>query len=343
MGRGLRWLGWLLAAAGALALVAGWWIDRWAGQPRAGSGETVLVDLHGIADLDAAAERLAAAGVIDDAARFAWWARHLGPGGLGLRPVELALADDLSPAAVLAALQRAPAARHPLRIAPGARLDEVAARFEAAGLAEAEALLARARDAALLQRLGIAADSLEGYLPAGEHRFARRTPLDAMLARLVAAGRAARPADWRRRARRWRMSEHELVTLASLIEAESRAPAQLRPIAGVLRNRLRFDWKLASDASARHAAWLATGAAPAQLGPAELAREHPYNTHIHKGLPPGPIGAPSPAALAAALRPERHQAMFHGFDADGRLWLCADWVCARRMRSGQRGAAADGP
>ncbi len=336
MGRGLRWLGWLLAAAGAVALAAGWWIDRWAGRPRAGSGRAVLVDLHGAADLDAAAERLAAAGVIDDDALFTWWARHLGPDGLELRPIELALADDLAPAAVLAALQRAPPARHPLRIAPGARLDEVAARFDAAGLAEAEALLARARDAELLQRFGVAADSLEGYLPAGSHRFARRTPVDEILARLVAAGRAARPEDWRRRARRWRMSEHELVTLASLIEAESREPAQLRPIAGVLRNRLRFDWTLASDASARYAAYVATGAAPAALGPADLAREHAYNTHIHKGLPPGPIGAPSPAALAAALRPERHQAMYHRFDADGRLRLCPDLVCSRR------GAEPDG-
>ena len=92
-------------------------------------------------------------------------------------------------------------------------------------------------------------------------------------------------------------------TLASLVEAET-ASADERPlIAGVFTNRLRRGMLLQCDptvvyALRRHGVW------EGRLTRAHWRFSDPFNTYVHSGLPPGPIGSPGRAALRAALEPE---------------------------------------
>ncbi len=98
---------------------------------------------------------------------------------------------------------------------------------------------------------------------------------------------------------------HELMTIASLIEAEGRGD-DMPKISRVIYNRLDVpndsdtNGLLQIDASVAYGLGERLGVA---LTEEQLATDTPYNTRIHAGLPPGPIDSPGDAAIAAAANP----------------------------------------
>jgi UPF0755 protein len=98
----------------------------------------------------------------------------------------------------------------------------------------------------------------------------------------------------------------DAVTMGSIIERESKA-ADERPImAGVFYNRLDKDMKLESCATIQYI----LGEPKEFLTYDDLAIESPYNTYLHKGLPPGPICNPRMASIEAALYPDENSYVF---------------------------------
>ena len=103
------------------------------------------------------------------------------------------------------------------------------------------------------------------------------------------------------------LSDHQLVTLASLVEKEMRLPREGPTIAGVFHNRLERRMRLQTDPTLTYH--------PSRVGSAPKAAdkrngENPYNTYRIKGLPPGPICSPGRVALESVLRPERHPYLY---------------------------------
>jgi UPF0755 protein len=95
----------------------------------------------------------------------------------------------------------------------------------------------------------------------------------------------------------------EIVTLASLVEAETSLAEERPLIAGVFANRLRRGLLLQCDptvvyALKRRNEWRG------RLLRIDWEVDDPYNTYRHPGLPPGPINSPGRAALAAAINPQ---------------------------------------
>jgi uncharacterized YceG family protein len=84
-----------------------------------------------------------------------------------------------------------------------------------------------------------------------------------------------------------------------MIEREAMLDSERRLISAVIYNRLREGIPLGIDATVR----FATGNLSEPLTESELATDSPYNTRLHAGLPPGPIGNPGLASLEAAARP----------------------------------------
>ena len=105
---------------------------------------------------------------------------------------------------------------------------------------------------------------------------------------------------------------HDIVTLASIVEAETPLDAEKPKVAAVYLNRLRRGMPLEADPTIAYM----LGKTGERILFADLQAPSAYNTYRNRGLPPGPIGNPGAVALEAALRPEpEFDALY--FVADG--------------------------
>lgn len=149
--------------------------------------------------------------------------------------------------------------------------------------------------------------SLEGYLFPKTYGIPKsadeRWAVDKMLAqfRKETAG-----LDWRA-ARSRKLSVHDVVTVASLIEREARVPSERPTIAAVIYNRLRRKIALRIDATVQYGLpeW------KDRLSYDDLRVDTPYNTYLHVGLPPGPIANPGLDSIKAALNPARVDYLYY--------------------------------
>jgi UPF0755 protein len=93
--------------------------------------------------------------------------------------------------------------------------------------------------------------------------------------------------------------EHDVLTLAALVQREGRSASDFAKMARVFINRIDAGMHLQSDATVSYGANSATVATTAE----QRADDNPWNTYLHAGLPAGPISAPGSAAISAALNP----------------------------------------
>ena len=104
------------------------------------------------------------------------------------------------------------------------------------------------------------------------------------------------------------MSLDEVITLASLIQAESSRAMDMMYISAVFHNRLASEDEgfhyLASDASINYIRQMNGLDSHMVLTSDEINLDNPYNTYVYPGLPPGPICMPGLDAIQAALYPE---------------------------------------
>lgn len=99
----------------------------------------------------------------------------------------------------------------------------------------------------------------------------------------------------------------EAYTLASIVHSESLARSEQARIAGLYLNRLEQGIKLQSDPTAVFAT-RAFGVNRVLYEHIEY--DHPYNTYINYGLPPGPITMPEISAIEAVIDPEDHEYVY---------------------------------
>lgn len=119
---------------------------------------------------------------------------------------------------------------------------------------------------------------------------------------------------------------NEGLTIASILERETSDPEEMRIISGVIWNRMFAGMKLQMDSTLQYAkAAKTTGKSGwwPQVYPKDKYIESPYNTYENVGLPPGPISAPSTAAVLAALNPKKTSCLFYFHDDDSTIH-CSD-------------------
>jgi UPF0755 protein len=147
----------------------------------------------------------------------------------------------------------------------------------------------------------------EGYLfPATYQIRPNATPSDILTMMVDRHEQAARALELKAGAQRLGMTPHEVMTVASLIQAEARFDKDFAKVGRVIYNRLEEPMALQFDSTVHYAV-----GRDGKVGTSDDDRDidSPYNTYKHTGLPPGPIMAPGEKAMRAALNP-----------ADGR-WL----------------------
>jgi UPF0755 protein len=145
------------------------------------------------------------------------------------------------------------------------------------------------------------ARNLEGFLFPDTYEVKSGTPV-ANLVQLQLQ-------DFRRRiksvnmkyARSKNLTTYDVLIIASMIEREAQVARERPLIAAVIYNRLHRGMPLGIDATTR----FAVGNYTSPLTESQLNSPSPYNTRLHAGLPPGPIGNPGLASIDAAAHPAR--------------------------------------
>lgn len=148
----------------------------------------------------------------------------------------------------------------------------------------------------------------EGYLFPATYEFGPDAQPADMLRTMVARWeQAAADVDLVAKAEALGYTPHEMMTIASLVEAEGRGDYTPK-IARVIYNRLEIDPNPANgllqiDAAVNYALGR-PGIVVLTEDEIDSVADSPYNTYEQPGLPPGPIEAPGQAAMEAALNPE---------------------------------------
>lgn len=203
--------------------------------------------------------------------------------------------------AILSTLTSGRVLTDPVTIPEGFTLDLIARRLGEVTGRDADSLAAALREEGRAAALDVPGPGLEGYLFPDTYHFAPGSGLDAVLKAMADQYRAFWTPERRRTLDRLEMSERQVVTLASIVQAEARKVEEMPVISSVYHNRLRLGYPLQADPTVLYA----LGGPRERLLYAAMdsVADHPYNTYTHPGLPPGPIGSPGAAALDAALEP----------------------------------------
>ncbi|MCX7656930.1 MAG: endolytic transglycosylase MltG, partial [Treponemataceae bacterium] len=196
-------------------------------------------------------------------------------------------------------------------IPEGLTLSKVAAILEQEGICRSTDFLKVTTDPQLLQDFQIPARSFEGYVFPDTYYFPWRYPAVSVLKMMVHTffKRFSELATNQRDLSPERI--HQMVTLASIVEREYRLPEEAPRIAGVFYNRLQRGMALQSCATVEYVITeILHKPHPRVLYYQDLEIQNPYNTYLHRGLPPGPIANPGVVALKAVLYPEKTEYLY---------------------------------
>jgi UPF0755 protein len=177
----------------------------------------------------------------------------------------------------------------------------------------AESVQAAVRDTALLARLDIPNPTLEGYVFPDTYAFPVGTTARQAVREMVYSFERRWKPDWDSSLVDLKINRNDLVTMASIVEREARLPEERPVIAAVYYNRLRKGMLLQADPTIQYALGHHVG----RVLYKDLAVASPYNTYIHKGLPPGPVASPGAASLAAAANPANVPYLYFVASPDG--------------------------
>ena len=322
----MRKIVWLFLIAFACA---GWlaWVLL---TPVAPNGQTFVMLRPGYSTRRIAYE-LKAAGVIRSEEAFILWRyiRHR----RSLKAGEYLFDKPASIIDVQKRLRRGDVYFHTVVVPEGFTMFDIARAIEAAGLGPAADFLKVAQsDTALTSDLAPGATSLEGYLFPETYEFSRMQTMQEMAGAMVKQFRlvarqigliqtqmpAPGAADVPKSALPIVVETQvaRTVIMASIIEKETAVPEERPLVASVYYNRLERRIALDADPSIIYAELLA-GTYTGALHHDDMRFNSPYNTYIHAGLPPGPIGNPGKSALEAAMQPAQSDYYYFVADAAG--------------------------
>ena len=110
-------------------------------------------------------------------------------------------------------------------------------------------------------------------------------------------------------------SLQEIITMASIVQGEAYDLNDMKKIAGVLWKRLEIDMPLQVDVTFRYI----NGKGTFDLSKEDLKNDSPYNTYVHKGLPPTPISNPGLDAIVASIEYESSDYLYFLADNSGTI------------------------
>jgi len=167
-------------------------------------------------------------------------------------------------------------------------------------------------DVSEIRDLDPAAENLEGYLFPATYSFPAGTKASMIVNSMARRFRQTWTPERDAKARALNMSPRQIVIIASLIETEAKLKEERPLIASVIYNRLNKKVALGIDSTIVYASKLAgKWRNDGRVYLSDVNRNSPYNTRLHGGLPPGPVGNPGEASIDAALNPAQTDYLYY--------------------------------
>lgn len=268
---------------------------------------------------------LAKEGIISNAEKFQIYTHIIQESG-NLQAGTFLLSPAWTPQQILDELIHGDVILHKMTIREGLPWWTVAKLLEEKGFCKEEDFINIIHDKEFLAEFGIPFPNAEGFLYPDTYLLQKPSVITEESARKVASRLIN--TFWQKTQALWDSPEFngkrpspermkEIVIMASIVERETRIEQERPKVAGVYYNRLKINMILQADPT------IIYGLGKKFKGP--LLRKHlqdernPYNTYKRMGLPPGPICSPSLSAIAATLKPAKHDYYYfvaHGIEAN---------------------------
>ena len=292
------------------ALAAGCFVLAACGQKPYGLSTRVIIP-RGSTFADAA-DSLSKANLVGWRKMFRVYARVTG-GDRNIKPGTYLLKHGTPWKDIIGALHGGHGLVNTITVPEGYTISQIAPLLAKTLRVPVESVQTAMRDTSLLARLDIPNPTLEGYLFPDTYAFPLGTTASQAVREMVYDFERRWKPDWDAKAADLKINRNDLVTMASIVEREARVPEERPVIAAVYYNRLRKGMLLQADPTVQYALGHHVG----RVLYKDLAVASPYNTYIHKGLPPGPVASPGVASLAAAANPANVPYLYFVASRDG--------------------------
>ena len=262
--------------------------------------------------LSAATDTLFAYHVINSPGAFRFFARVFGKADQ-IKAGVYELAPNQSAFQVLRVVSTGREALRRLVVPEGLTAAEVAGYVSQQLGVPAADFIAATRDPRQIVRVRANAGTLEGYLYPSTYLVRYGVTAPEIVEQMVGEFEAHWRPEWNPRLDSLKLSRHQVVTLASIIEGEVRYAPDRPFVSSVYHNRLRRGMRLQADPTVIYAIGHRR-----RLYEKDYRFPSRYNTYLIDGLPPGPIGQPSAESVQAALYPAETNFLFFVAQSDGK-------------------------
>lgn len=258
-------------------------------------------------------DKLAAEGIISNSTAMKNYIRFFADGSK-LKAGEYQFDSPISPLQVLQELEKGEERTTKLTIPEGfTRFDiakRLAEKFPQNPPMDEKAVLTLMDDVSMIKDIDPVAKNLEGFMYPSTYSFPKDVKMQDVIKRMVEQFKKIWTADRFLKAQQMGKSTHEIITIASLIETESRFDSERQIVASVIYNRLNKGIALGIDQTAVYIAKM-EGRWDGTINKSDLESNSPYNTRKFAGLPPGPISSISESSVEAALNPKQTDYLYY--------------------------------
>lgn len=314
-GRDLRARIILLLLAGSIILLS-WW--SWATKPYSSTGNSVTITITSGTTTDQLATELEQRHLIRSANLFRWLVRSQ-KANFKMYAGDYELSPTMTPTEIIEQLIKGEEVSNSIRITipEGYSTEQIIDLLVQKGLGSKEEYTKVVTEDSFpysfLEGTPAGIHRLEGFLSPNTYFIDPKMSPHAVIDMFLQQFAKEMTPEVQTRLSSTKLTVLQWVTLASLVEKEAVKATDRPLIASVIMNRLKRNMPLQVDATIQ----FLLDTPKAKLFNKDLQIPSPYNTYLHRGLPPGPIANPGDASLHAALYPAQTDYLYYVAKKDG--------------------------
>ncbi|MGE4231739.1 MAG: endolytic transglycosylase MltG [Bacteriovoracia bacterium] len=292
--------------------------NAWLTPPKGGEVKYVFYEVQRNQTVKAIAQDLEGLGVVSNPLLFYWYGRITGRNGR-IKSADYRLSNQMSPQEVFDILTSGISYGFPVPVPEGFNLEQIGQILEKIRPHSGRKFIHLCKDKHFIAKVAEEMNfnevpfSLEGYLFPETYSMTRKTTEEELIRNMVRKYRQVFTKALVQKANQMGFTEHQMVTLASIIEKETGAPQERPLISSVFHNRLKKKMRLQSDPTIIYGMENYNG----NIRKKDILRKSPWNTYVIPALPIGPISNPGKESLLAALNPAESDYLYFVSHNDG--------------------------